>query len=410
MLVVLKPSKSITKSTTKRFITITVSLFILGCGGSDNDTATIEAESIADIFERDRAKVLEQLATSVIPDAYQALVDKTTILVDASAAFCATPSSALLDDLQNQWRETKSAHGYTEAMAFGEPVDALDGSGGQSRSRRLYIRDVSESQMIDRLNTLISSDEIITENIVSDANITVQGLQALEYILFDGGADSQIGNNSQASDFAGSDENVQRCNYVTSASENINTIATAILNGWLPEGDNFAEQLITAGQGSTEYADQETALDDVFSVLNSMIQVMRDDKLGELIESANPTDAESWRAKQSLNNFQNNLEGIFAVYSGSDLSGNDGFGADDFYRITTAESIGEQNIQTNFSDVRSGIEVVFEPFSTAVETDFGVIRLELLKGYTAVLAVDLETKIFPALTGSSSDFNFNDGD
>ena len=116
-------------------------------------------------------------------------------------------------------------------------------------------------------------------------------------------------------------------------------------------------------------------------------------------------DAESRRGQQSLRNFQNNVDGIFAVYSGGD-----GYGADDFFSITINEAIAEENIQTSFDDVQAAIDVVFDPFSIAVETEFGLIRLGLLQGNTAVLAEGIETRIFPALTGSSSDFNFNDGD
>lgn len=388
------------RSAVVAYLFIATSLLLTACGAGKNDeAAAVEAAAVADIFERDRGRVLEQLATEVIPAGYQSLAEQAEVLKQSAQQFCDAPSDNLLVEVQDQWKATKSAHAYTEAMEFGEPVNALDGSGNQSRARRLYIRDVSQTQMIARINALIESTDIISETTIASANITVQGLQAIEYLLFANasGVDS--------SDFEGNSSADQRCAYLVAATQNIDSIADVIIHAWLPSGGNFAAELISAGEGSTVYADKETALDDVFSVLNSLIQTMRDAKLGEVIETADPADAESWRAQQSLNNYQNNLDGIYAVYKGGS-----GFGADDFYSVTIEEPIAEQNIQITFDDAQSGIAVVFEPFSIAVASEFGLIRMEILEGYVAALADNIEQRVFTAITGSSSDFNFNDGD
>ena len=377
-----------------------------GCGGSDNNGLSLaeqEAQAVATIFERDRERIIEQLALDIIPQGYEALAEETTALRLAAAEFCTNPSSIALSDLRASWGEAKSQHAFTQAMEFGEPVNDLDGSANQTRARRLYISDVADSQLSSRITQLIQGDAEITEAMVASSNITNQGFQALEYVLF--GAEGIAENPPVVADFSGSLNADRRCDYVVAATQNLDTIANAIRTDWAGETSDFPNQFITAGNGSTVYADRATALDDVFSVVNSLVQVMRDDRLGDVIESQRPSDAETWRSAHSLENFQSNLAGLRAVYSGGS-----GYGADDFYSVTIGENIGEQGIQITFDDVESGIDLVFDPFSTAVVTEFGRIRLGILQGATAELASLLEERIFTTVTGNSADFNFNDGD
>jgi len=232
---------------------------------------------------------------------YAALAAATGELAAATRAFCAAPEPAKLPPLQAAWRGAMAAWQGAQHLRFG-PVEYFN------RLPRFAFwpdpRNVTQRQL-DALFAKRDAEAIAPDRLVS-GSVAVQGLSALERVLFD---DKEAGLLAREP---------FRCQWLTAAGGNLAAMARDILADWRDPPQDFARRFVAAdGAGSQYHAPSEATLD-LFKGVYTAVELVADHKLarpmGDKPGEARPRLAESWRSDTSLDHIRANLAAARDLY------------------------------------------------------------------------------------------------
>jgi uncharacterized protein len=145
-------------------------------------------------------------------------------------------------------------------------------------------------------------------------SVGVQGLPALERLLFDDDALAMLASDAPGREF--------RCALLERIGENLVSIADALVQEWTPEQLRFRGE---PGPSSAEDEAPVTGRDVAARLLNDLLTAtiaMRDMKLlaplGSSLEKAKPQAAEYWRSRASLVALDENLETLRQAFGAKD--------------------------------------------------------------------------------------------
>jgi predicted lipoprotein len=152
--------------------------------------------------------------------------------------------------------------------------------------------------------------EILTEGAFARASVAIQGLPALESLLFEEGVD--------ASAFGSGRESSYRCELMQAIAGNLAAMATEVLEAWTSGTPPVREQVLTAAEGNGHFASGAEVSVLFLRDLRTSLQTVADLKLarplGEDAPAAKPRRAESWLSGRSLRNIRIDLEAARDLY------------------------------------------------------------------------------------------------
>jgi predicted lipoprotein len=235
----------------------------------------------------------------VIP-AYQHLQAQSSELIRAAEIFCAGLTASNLANLQNAYLETMAAWQAIQHIQFG-PITYFNWN-----YRMQYWPDErgTSGRQLDAL--IAAADEaILSSNSFARQSVGVQGLPALERVLY-------------ANDALGKfQDNDYLCLLSMTIARNINEISSGVNQRWVDEYRALVLDPVADGL----YEDAEDLSIDFLKALQESIAKIRDLKLlpviGESFSASRNRSAESWRSENSLANIKNNivsLEQLFLAY------------------------------------------------------------------------------------------------
>ena len=292
----------------------------------------IETFSFAKTEEAKPAPTSEYLLVqAVLLDAiipwHEALEKELQVLSEQTDRFCIQPSTEKFAGLKRQWTQSMYAWSNLGAINFG-PIDDTNVAWKLQfwPDPLNYVHRKFKSRL-DGTNSAISAEEL------TEASVAIQGLSALEYLLFDK-AQNDI------SLYLGS---LHRCKILTSTSRNLADEGNKIFTAWATTyKDNWTafdkvinDQLVQ-DQLVDEPLTQETPLsrrhlETIFNGMLTNLLVIKDHKLagplgikegGDSAENASKSVSrriksnhlESWRSETSLENIRANLRAIEQLY------------------------------------------------------------------------------------------------
>ena len=332
------------------------------------------------------------IAGHIIPR-YEALVEATAALERSAADFCEAPQPATLASLRGGYHGAMDAWMGVQHIRFG-PVELF-----RRYDRYAFWPDKRNAtgRQLDAL--LAAADPAALEpQAFGRGSIAVQGLSALERILF--ATDSE----SKLVDAAG--EEAYRCTLVSTIAANLSSMSVETLSEWREGERPFAQVIATAGEDNAYYRDAREATLDFFKALHGSLQLVSDLKLsrplGSALDKAKPRRAESWRSARSLDNLIANLRAVEALY-GDEA----GFGR---YVVEDAkDETLDRELRDRLAVIRVVAEDVKGPLSEAVADPNERTKLERLMGEVQDLRQVIETRLSAAL-GVQVGFNAFDGD
>ncbi|MEZ5830041.1 MAG: imelysin family protein [Dongiaceae bacterium] len=263
--------------------------------------------------DADYTAAMTATAKGVVIPGYQSLERATQGLEGSLDELCREPDQASLDRARAQFAATAAAWARMQYVSFG-PVSVHE------RGFRIEYwpdkRNIVGRQLSDVLE---KQDEAALEpQRFATTTVGVQGLPALDRLLFEGDALANLGSDAPGAAF--------RCKLLAAIGNNLSTVAHEIVAGWT-EGDSaFLSQIETP---SDENEDLPSGRDAAARLLNDLVTAtiaMRDMKLlaplGESPKKAKPQAAEYWRSGQSIAVLAANLEGWRALFgAGQGLAG-----------------------------------------------------------------------------------------
>jgi uncharacterized protein len=338
--------------------------------------------------DADRAAIAQAALTEVIRPGYAAFADTTSALSGKVEALCKEPSGATFKEAKDAFAAAVSAWSKIEIYRFGPVME-------QHRFDRLFYWPDPKSLGLKQVqDALARKDETVTApESLAAKSVALQGLPALEYLLYGEGAEALA---------KGDDDAAFRCKFAASVAANVAKMSADIVAGWA-DGAPFAKVFLDPTPNDPPYHTPKEVSLELFKAFASGIELVRDQKLAKSLGSsppvARPKLAAFWRSDLTFPNMIGNLEGVRLL-----------FAKGGFVQVVKDDSPGVEN--SILFDLRHVIEVfkgIDQPFAEAVTDEDTRAKLEALRvglksaGQTA-------GDIIARSAGLSFGFNAMDGD
>ena len=333
---------------------------------------------------RDFAAFNADYGANVVAPAFKALAGETGRLVQAADAFAAAPSRDGFANLRVSFELVSDAWMAAEFYHLG-PL------GSEQRADRFEYWPEKRPIIDKQLNALIAnpSDDALEPRRFAQASVAVQGLPALERMLY-GDAARQI--------LSAGPEQKARIAVIRAIAHNLDALAKELANAW----DQALGDPRTAAAPFAP--DPNEAAAQLYADLVSGIQIARAQKLagprGQALETAKPKAAEQWRSGRSLRDIKLNLGALNAA-----VLGPHGFAT----LLGSDQAPLKQELAQAFDAAMAATDAVPEPMDQQVADPEGRRTLGALLAAVTQVSYLLQQKMAPAL-GISIGFNELDGD
>ncbi|WP_052742053.1 imelysin family protein [Kiloniella litopenaei] len=242
--------------------------------------------------------IIRQTIEKAILPGYKNLADVANAQENHLAKLCEQPSEENLTKAQQAFRPLVGAWSGVEMYRIGPAIK-------NNRQEKLFFWPDRKSIGLRQVRKLIDTQDktALTKETLQKKSVAVQGVLALEYVLF--------GKNSEM--LATANPQSYRCNYGVSITRAIQTTAQKIIGDWSsPSG--YAAVMLETGPTNPIYRSDAEVIQDLLRISSEMIQSTRDLKIQNTIkespEKSKPKRAPFWRSNQTLHAYQNNLHAV----------------------------------------------------------------------------------------------------
>ena len=343
--------------------------------------ATAHAEAV-------HAAIARQSLEQYIRPGYAHLAESTEALNQSVAALCQKPSEAALKEAKGTFTATVEAWSLVEPIRFGSVAE-------QHRYERIFYwpdpKGLGARQVREALG---KQDQTVTEAAsLSVKSVALQGLPALEYLLYGDAAGALAKGGSDAT---------FRCRFAETIAGNVAGMAKDITSGW-QDGAPYTKAYLEPGPANSAYHNEKEVTLELFKTFTTGIEMVRDQKMAKALgtkpEQARPQLAPFWRSGLSFANMADNLQSV-----------RDLFTKGGFAQVVHDESAGvEDSIAFDLNHAIEVLRGIDKPIAEAVHDEDIRAKLEALrvslKG-AATTAGDMISR------GAGLTFGFNamDGD
>ena len=334
------------------------------------------------------AKWVAALMTQIGGD-YLELMAASKSMADSVDSYCANPND--LAQPRAEWRQTMAAWQHVQWVRFGPVVDNND-------DWKIQFWPDKKNIVARKVNQLLARQEPVDTAAVASASVVVQGLSALELLMFDPQYSQQFSTDNPVAD--------KHCQLLVATSKHLVSTISNIYQQW--EQPKFQARWLGSivDPESTMHVDAET---EAVGAMLSQMEKVKLDKLGGPLgyknrnRQPNGYFAEGWRSHTSLANIKTNLLSIKVLI--------DNQGEYDLRRLLAAKGNDElaDKIQTQINMCLSLVSAIDIPLSLAVMDVAHKQQLEALHQAVGELNSLLKSGLSSALDIKLG-FNSNDGD
>ncbi|MFD2206380.1 imelysin family protein [Kiloniella antarctica] len=241
--------------------------------------------------------IQQMIEYSVLPG-YEALQNAAEREKKIISELCHNPTLTNLKKARSDYKNLVSAWSAVEMYRFGPTIK-------NNRQEKLFFWPDRKSIGLKQVRNLISSEDqtALTPDTLQGKSVAVQGLLALEYVLF--------GKGSEALSIATPAS--YRCTYGLTISKAMSITTQEILKGW-SEPNGYADLMYNTGPDNAVYRSKGEVVQDFLRVTSEMIQSVRSLKLQNSIkdEPANskPKRAPLWRSNLTIHAIKENLNAV----------------------------------------------------------------------------------------------------
>ncbi|HWB27941.1 MAG TPA: imelysin family protein [Chitinophagaceae bacterium] len=239
-------------------------------------------------------QVLTDFTNNVALSSYLKLSIAAASLNTAIQTLDNTPTDDNLQAARNDWKSMREIWEQSEGFLFG-PVEDNDYDPNMDTWPTDYTQ----------MDSLLASSNPLEVSDIQNLTLSLRGYHPIEYIIF-----GDHGSRKAA------DITARQKKYMISLSADLTNTCNALYLSWSSAPVNFAQQVITAGTGSSKY----TTRQDIFMALaGGMIDICDEVGGGKMKEPYNAKDpqlVESPYSGNSLIDFKNNIIGAQNVYLG----------------------------------------------------------------------------------------------
>jgi predicted lipoprotein len=229
--------------------------------------------------EGDPAAIARASLTEVIRPGYAALASTTGALKDKMGALCKQPSVDALGQAKSAFVGAVDAWSKVEVLRFG-PITQ------DRRYERLFYWPDPKGISLRKVQDALSKHEnsVTLPDELAAKSVALQGLPALEYLLYGEGAEALAKSNRVVDGLEPlpnvDSEGAFRCSFALSVATNVSRIARNVVEGWR-EGSAYEKAFLGPAPNNRLFHTPEEVTHDLFKSFASGIELVRDEKLGK---------------------------------------------------------------------------------------------------------------------------------
>ena|GEM_PF-6934009 len=252
-------------------------------------------------------QILEKLAHNsyqqhILPR-YETLFSNSKELHSKMDEFCSHPSAEKFDLVKNSFANTVLSFAAIEHIHFGPIIDKY-------RLERLVYWPDHKGRGLRAVRRLLKAEDrqALSPQKFVEKSIAVQGLTALEFILYGNGK-----NQSFKELFTTDNEGRFRCAYGVRLTANIQQISGEVFNGWKIKHQTIKE-LLNPSLTNVHYRNRKEVLLEFYQSVTVEMKKIHDLKIHPLFgrkgKTVKPKRAAFWRSGLSLQVIKTNIEAI----------------------------------------------------------------------------------------------------
>ncbi len=292
--------------------------------------------------------LLQHIARNIITASYLDLDNRVDALRIALASLAANPSSGNLEAARQAWRDARLPWEQAECFEIGV-------SSTKHYSAKIDAWPVNTTD----LNNILSNNIVLSKTYLDTQEGTLKGFHTIEFLLF--GTGTKTFAQFTAREFE----------YLRTAAESLKGDTHALWNEWCVTGNNYANEISTAGNGSTNYTSQNAAVQEIMGGIITNSTEIATKKIGRPFNSSNLTYEESQFSANSKADFVNNLIGIQSVYLGT-YKGNSAVSIADYVKIKDPSI--DQKVRTQITQAIDAIDLIPGTFTAAITNNRAAIQ------------------------------------
>ncbi|WP_165836484.1 imelysin family protein [Taibaiella soli] len=317
-------------------------LSLAACNKKDDNNGSATTD-----FNTLKTKVLADFTNNVAVAGYSDLKTSADDLYAKLQTLNNSATDANLSAARDAWKKMRGTWEQCEGFLFG-PVEDNDYDPNMDTWPTDY----------NQMDSLMANASAFTVADVQNYTLSLRGYHPIEYVIF--GKDG----NKTAADLTAKEKE-----YMMALAEDLKNTCTSLYSSWSAAPENYAQQVITAGAGSTKYTKKQ---DVYLAIIGGMMDIceevgtskMKDPYDAYLTEPALAAFlVESPYAGTSIADFKNNLIGLQNVYLGT-YNGKSGLGLKDL--VAAKNKSLDNNIQTKIAVAVSSFDNITLPYGQAI--------------------------------------------
>ncbi|EAB6718116.1 peptidase M75, Imelysin [Salmonella enterica subsp. enterica] len=332
-------------------------------------------------------ETIRRAVDGFIRPAYADFAAKTEAEKETVSALCAAPSKTALDAARTGFVDMVRAWSMVETIRIG-PVTEKN-----RHDRILYWPDRKGIGLKQVQSVLAEEDPSATDPVsLAGKSIAMQGLGALEFVLFGAGSDDLV---ETAKPY--------RCRFGAAIAQNLASIASDISVEWQAD-DGFANQWMNPGPNNALYRNELESANDFIAIFVQGLEMTRDVRLNGFLgadaSGDKPKQAIYWRSNATVPSLAANLDGLKRAFAASRLAA----------RLTSEETVYiGSSIDFEFANAQRALAGLDQPVADLLKDEQGRQKLTYFRLVTSSLTDLFGSKLSGAL-GLSAGFSSLDGD
>lgn len=333
-------------------------------------------------------QVIETAVREVIQPGFNAFALDAEHMKGAMAGLCATPGDEALVQARESFGQVVASFSRMEFVRFG-PLTA------DNRLERLLFWPDRKGIALRQVQAILSKKDMsaIDPATLGGKSVAVQGLNALEYVLF--GTDAEMLAQK-------GEDGAFRCDYGLAIATLVSAVAGDINDEWQDE-NGIAGRLMAPSAGNSDFRTEREALEALTGALAHGIEAIRDVRLLPFLsadgQNPKPKSALFWRSGLTLPSIKANFEGIADLFNRSQIG-----------QATDADNLWvDEGAKFEFANAARAADAVTLPVEEALDDE----RQKKALGYLLILTRSLQTLVGENLAAAlnlSVGFSSLDGD
>ncbi|TFF24907.1 peptidase M75, Imelysin [Jiella endophytica] len=345
------------------------------------------APEVSKATREEKLDVVWNAVDGTIRPGYAAFADAAEETRGAMDDLCSLPNGENVQGAREAFAELVRSWSRIEFIQFGPVMDDNRGS------RILFFPDRRSIGLKQVQAILADKDESATSpDELAGKSVAVQGLGALEYVLYGTGAET----------LSTRDGNF-RCRFGAAIGGNLERLGRAISDDWAKDEGGIVERLTNPNEDDPAYRSADDSLKEIVGVFINGFEAIRDLRLnpamGENEKSAKPKLFLFHRSELTLASLQANFAGMKDLFTSSDMA----------TLLPPAHAYLKDSIAFEFENAEMALDKLSPPLTKVVASKADRQNLTYLLIVTDSLQSQFAGQLSPLL-GLSAGFSALDGD